>query len=182
MKKIHCNTTVILAPLVALKALKIDVYDRNLCIKTDNNAAKSAYTRNRVRLQRKQLSLDLFVEIAKLHNLSSSVETVYVKSKDNIADYFSRVDFKSFINKYKCEITSVKLSDLLDANIGEAIYMLIAIINHRALDVYERSLCWKAVANYVNEINEIRFNINSKMASKQINNFVKLDAIDLART
>ena len=91
-------------------------------------------------MQRKQLSLDLFIEIAKLHNLSSSVTAVYVKSKENHADYFSRTDFKSFVSKNKCEITSVKLNDLLDANIGESIYMRIAVINHRALDIHERGL------------------------------------------
>ena len=60
--------------------------------------------------------------------------------------------------------------------------MRIAIINYRALDVYERGLCWKALSNYVNEINEMRFNINLKMENKQINNFDKLDAITLTRT
>ena len=46
IKKIHCNTTEILAPLCALKCLHVDLYDRNLCIKTNNNTAKSVYDRN----------------------------------------------------------------------------------------------------------------------------------------
>ena len=81
MKKIHFNTTEILAPLCALKALFIDVNNRNLCIKTNNNTAKSAYARNRVRLQKKQLSFDIFFELAMIHNEASTVECVYVKSK-----------------------------------------------------------------------------------------------------
>ena len=176
IKKLRCNTTEILARLCALKILNVDVYDRNLCIKTDNNTAKSAYTRNRVRLQRKQLSFDLFVEIAKLHNQSSSLETV--KSNKNIADYFSRVDFKTFIKKYNCEIRSASLNDVMNANIGENIYMRIAIMECRNLDIYERGLCWKALANYVDEINEARFNVNAKMLEKQVNNFIKLESIE----
>ena len=119
MKKVHCNTTEILAPLVALKMLKVNINNRNLVIKTDNNTAKAAYVRNRVRLQRKQLSFDIFCEIAKLHNLSSSLECVYVKSNENIADYFSRVDFKRFIAMNKCEITCASLCDILQEDMKE---------------------------------------------------------------
>ena len=86
MKKVHCNTTEILAPLIALKMLHIDMSNRNLIIKTDNNTAKAAFVRKRVRFQRKQLSFDIFCELAKLNNMSSSLECVYVKSKANIAD------------------------------------------------------------------------------------------------
>ena len=50
-KKIHCITTEILAPLCAMRYLHVDTNRRNLCIKTDNNTAKCAYERNRVRLQ-----------------------------------------------------------------------------------------------------------------------------------
>ena len=71
--KIHCYTTEILAPLCALKVLHVDTSRRNIFIKTDNNTAKSAFLRNRVRLQRKQLSFDIFCEIAKIHNSASCI-------------------------------------------------------------------------------------------------------------
>ena len=128
MRKIHCNTTEILSPLCALKALFIDLSNRNLCVKTDNNTAKAAYVRNRVRLQRKQLSFDIFCELAKLHIITSSLECEYVKSKDNIADYFSRVDFKTFVRKYNCEIRSASLIELMQTQMNEQIMMRIAIM------------------------------------------------------
>ena len=66
-RRIHCNTTEILATFFALKALYVDVNERNLCVKTDNTA-KSAFNRNRVRFQRKQLSIDIFCELARINN------------------------------------------------------------------------------------------------------------------
>ena len=65
-RKIHFNTTEILEPICALMALFVDINDRNLCVKTDNNTAKSAFDRNRVRLQRKQLSIDIFFRLTLL--------------------------------------------------------------------------------------------------------------------
>ena len=96
-KKLHCNTTEVLSPLVAMRFLHIDMNRRNICIMTDNTTAKSAYARNRVRLQRKQLSFELLVEIAKVYGFASSVDVEYVKSKNNAADYFSRLDFRKYI-------------------------------------------------------------------------------------
>ena len=182
MKKVHCNTTEILAPLIALKVLNVNTENRNLVIKTDNNTAKSAYKRNRVRLQRKQLSFDIFCEIARLHNKTSSLECVYVKSKENIADYFSRVDFKKFIASNKCEISSVALGDILQVDMTEQIMMRIAIMNCNDCRVYERGLFWRALSSFVDEINEKRININIKMENKKVHNFTKLDAIDIIRT
>ena len=45
---------------------------------------------------------------------------------------------------------------------------------------YERLLCWRALAQFVDEINEKRFNINNKMMSKQ--DFETMDAIGLCKT
>ena len=70
----------------------------------------------------------------------------------------------------------------MNTNVAESIYMRIEIMDCRNLDVYELGLCWSALANYVDEINEARFNVNAKMLSKQVNNFVKLDPIELVKT
>ena len=112
-KKLHCNTTEILAPLIAMRCLHSDTNKRNICIMTDNTTAKSAYAWNRVQLQRKQLSFDLFVEIAKVHGFASSVAVEYVKSKNNAADYFSRVYFRNYIVENKRELTNTSLNELL---------------------------------------------------------------------
>ena len=64
-----------------------------------NMATKSAYTRNRVRSSRKQLLFELCLRIGEIHNESSLLNCDYVKSADNGADYFSRLDFKQFLKK-----------------------------------------------------------------------------------
>ena len=64
----------------------------------------------------------------------------------------------------------------------ENVMMRIAIFDHNKFKLSDRGLCWKAVATFVDEINEKGFNVNSKMKSKQINNFQKLEPISLCRT
>ena len=108
-----CNTTEILAPLIAFRCLHVDLKRRNLDKFTDNNTSKNAYARNRVRLQLKQMSFFIFFEIAKIHNFASSVNVEYIKSKENTADFFSRVEFRKFIMENKCELVSTSINELL---------------------------------------------------------------------
>ena len=181
-KKVHSNTTEILAPLIALRLLNVDTCDKNICIKVDNNTAKAVYTRNRVRLQRKQLSFEIFCIVAEMNNAASSISCEYVKSADNPADFFSRVDFKSFIKQNKCELVNASLNEILQMNIIENIYLRVAIFDHNLLQSKERSMAWKCIANYVDSINEKRFLVNEKMLSKQTIKFEKLEPVDLVRT
>ena len=181
-KKVHSNTTEILAPLIALRLLNVDTRDRNICIKVDNNTAKAVYTRNRVRLQRKQLSFEIFCIVAEMNNAASSISCEYVKSADNPADFFSRVDFKSFIKQNICELVNASLNEILQTNIIENIYLRIAIFDNNLLQSKERNMAWKCIANYVDSLNEKRFNVNNKMFSKGAIKFEKLEPVDLLRT
>ena len=58
----------------------------------------------------------------------------------------------------------------------------IAIVEHNKLNVKERGMCWRAIAKFVDDVNEKRFSVNDKMESKQIMNFEKLEPIALVRT
>ena len=88
------------------------------------------------------------------------------------------MDFKQFIKENKCDISSVSLQ----VQMKEKIMMRIAIVECNKLKVKERGLCWKALTNYFDEINEKRLNISLKMMAKNVNSFIKIELVDLSKT
>ena len=77
---------------------------------------------------------------------------------------------------------NVSLGEFLQINMLENIMLRIAIFEHNKIKLCDRGVCWKAIANFLDNINEKRFNANNRMQSKDMVNFEKLEPLSLIRT